>query len=179
MENLTLAGSASQLALVGPSGAMPLDRPTVEALAEFFVGMLDLVEPDTDVEETDAEDELLSARALAIEEDKPGCIASDAGDIAWIERVDQDKPGLPRSNIFSEDAEEDDGDGECTDDVPAFDPHSRAVANSSAYGPGCVLSDSDYGGEEPGEACQGDYGHTVRYGVDQTKPISATNPEVR
>lgn len=38
------------MALVGPGGTLPLDRRTVEALAEFFVGMLDIVEPRPDCE---------------------------------------------------------------------------------------------------------------------------------
>ena len=52
-DNPTPTHLPSQLVLTGPGGALPLPRATVEALAEFFVGWLDLVEPDPDSEEDD------------------------------------------------------------------------------------------------------------------------------
>jgi hypothetical protein len=122
MENHTPAPLNSQLSLVGPGGELPLDRRTVEALAEFFVGMLDLVEPDTDIEETDAEDELLSPRAIAFAEGHPGCIASDsdyctAGD---------DNPALLHGDGLpgdESDREEDDPSGDPLDDGELGDCH--------------------------------------------------------
>lgn len=111
------------LALVGPGGRLPLDRRTIEALAQVFVGMLDIAEPDPDLEE-------------------------------------------------------DDPQGEITDDDPAFDARSRAIANRTGSGPGCKISDPDYGAEEAGEFDEGEYGHMRRYGVDQSRSIGPDNPEV-
>ena len=73
---------ATAINLVGPGGALPLDQTTVEALAEFFVGLLDLVEPDSDfeVEETDtgnAEDEVITCDALLRAANGPECLIAD------------------------------------------------------------------------------------------------------
>jgi hypothetical protein len=57
MENPTLTRNQPQRSLIGPGGELPLDRRTVEALAEFFVGMLDLVEPEPDAEPDFSEDD--------------------------------------------------------------------------------------------------------------------------
>jgi hypothetical protein len=45
--------STAPLALVGPGGRLPLDRRTIEALAELFVGLLDIAQADPDCEADD------------------------------------------------------------------------------------------------------------------------------
>jgi hypothetical protein len=52
----------------------------------------------------------------------------------------------------NEDREDDDPQGEVTDDEPAFDHRSRAIANGYGNGgPGCTISDPDYGVDDIGE----------------------------
>jgi hypothetical protein len=70
-------------------------RQALVSTIEALINLLDNLEPDPDIEETDAEDELLSARAISAAEDNPGCIVSDPGDTAWIERTDQSRKPLP------------------------------------------------------------------------------------
>lgn len=52
-----LNDGAPQLALLGPGGAIALDRKTIEALADLFVGLLDIADIDPDLEHNAVEDE--------------------------------------------------------------------------------------------------------------------------
>jgi hypothetical protein len=143
---------ASELAIVGPGGRIQLDRRTIELLAEMFVGFLDIIEPEPDCETTDLEDDFVEHV-----ENGPGCEVADAGGHSWIERKDQTRDPFaghgPSTIGAHEDAEDEDSD--CGDDEgePNFAKPPRG------YGPGCTISDSDYGGEEAGEADDAAYLH--------------------
>lgn len=92
------------------------------------------------------------------EEDDPAEDNGDAERSAWVERVNQTRPALtPKPADFRshEDVEDDDPQGEVTDDDAAFDKRSLALANRTGSGPGCPISDPDYGGEEAGEREEG------------------------
>jgi hypothetical protein len=72
----------SALALVGPGGRLELDRRTLETLAEVIVALLDIAEPEPDVEpngdELDgngSEDDFM----LHYTDDAGGCPLSDPG----------------------------------------------------------------------------------------------------
>lgn len=68
-----------------------------------------------------------------------------------------------------EDAEEDSED--CSHDEGEPDYHKRRRHCRNEGGPGCAISDSDYGGEEPGEPDNG-VEHPI-YGINQaTGPLS-------
>ena len=62
-----------------------------------------------------------------------------------------------------EDAEEDDED--CGHDEGKPDYRKRRRHRQNEGGPGCAISDSDYGGEEPGEP--ENCGQHPRYGINQ------------
>jgi hypothetical protein len=69
---------------------------------------------------------------------------TDQGDTScpeWLSLGRYKVTELTRS-LPDEDVEDDDGDGECTDDEPAFDARSRAIANGNHSGPGCIISAS-------------------------------------
>lgn len=77
----SISSAPPHLALVGPGGSLPLDRRTIETLAELFVALLDLSEPDPDIEPNgdeldtnNAEDETLHSAFGG----GPGCIYSDS-----------------------------------------------------------------------------------------------------
>ena len=81
--------------------------------------------------------------------------ADDVGENrTWIEAVDQRQHSATALSYahFDDDAEEDDGGGECTDDEPGFDRQPRAIANiHGSCGPGCTISDPDFGVDDIGE----------------------------
>jgi hypothetical protein len=107
-------------------------RQALVSTIQALINLLDNLEPDPDIEETDAEDELLSARAIAAAQDNPGCIASNPGDTAWIERPEQKRKPLPNgcwANVGnSEDAERDDED--CC--AAADDDPGRMISDGKA-----------------------------------------------
>lgn len=77
-----------EIALIGPGGRLPLDRKTLETLAEVIVGLLDIAEPDPDLEpngdELDGfagEDEpLFNNEHPAAHHLGPGCPIADPGE---------------------------------------------------------------------------------------------------
>lgn len=131
------------------------ERDELAGFIAVAIDLLDLADGDLDLEEDDPPEE-----------------GGDHLDAAWLERDDQRRiaVGGINSNWFpgiSEDAEEDDPQGELTDDEPAFDKRSCRIANRHGDGPGCKISDPDHGREEAGEQEEG-AGIGI-YGIDQTK----------
>ena len=95
------------------------------------------------------------------EDDPPEHDGTDEGDAAWVEWTSMRGSQKGGANIAGrhEDDEEDDGDGECTDDIPGFDAVSRQIANGYGWDsePGCRISDPDIGIEDQPEGgdCHG------------------------
>ena len=113
------------------SQSPPQAIKAIGMIAEGFVGLFDALGGDPDIEADDSD----------LEPD-----GTDEGDAAWLEWTSMRRAAKRGSNYSAgpEDAEEDDGGGDVlTDDEPAFDRNSRAVANLYAGGSGCILSDSD------------------------------------
>jgi hypothetical protein len=124
------------LALVGAGVPLLLSRERIEDTIELLVALLDVTEPDTDLEEIGLEDSFMAhGRDYG-----PGCPAADIDFGIDDERHDDDDPAE------DDDPGEDNGDTELNGD------------------------EGDYSGS--GGSC----GH---YGIDQTRPISAHNPELR
>lgn len=108
------------------------ERHELVGFISVAIDLLDLTDGDLDLEEDDPPEE-----------------AGDHEDAAWIEREDQRRiavGGLHGSDIpgISEDAEVDDEDCGQDEAEPDFRKHRRYRRGES--GPGCVISDSDYGG---------------------------------
>jgi hypothetical protein len=160
--DLTQISAEPQLFLVGPGGVLPLDRTAIESLKSFSIGFLDIVEPDADVEPNG--DELDgSSEEEDIPNDswcgEPGCPVADPGEYSIEERHGR-QPELKQSPVH-EDAEDDDGGGDCTDDESGFDKGSRLQANIRGHGwlggsgAGCPINgDIELNGDE-GDYTQG------------------------
>jgi hypothetical protein len=118
-------------------------RQALVSTIEALINLLDNLEPDPDIEETDAEDELLSARAISAAEDNPGCIVSDPGDTAWI-GARTNRASRSRTNagpMLATDAEPDDED--CC--AAADDDPGRMISDGKAGDEGDQEQD-DHGG---------------------------------
>lgn len=129
------------------------DRDQLGTAIEVMIAMLDAADGDADVQDTgDAEDEALSGHAIAYADRRPGCIASDCGDVSvteWHTRGrHKDNPGVHDSRLLDEDDEEDDPDTGVEDEVLAMQ-----ISCKRGYGPGCELSDPggcEHDGREEG-----------------------------
>lgn len=131
--------SQEQLALIATAAG---------AMVNAGLQLLDVLGGDPDVEDaTDVEDEGIQPQHLR--NGGVSCQVSDPSEYSLEERHGK-QPELKQSPIH-EDHEEDDPQGEVTDDEPGFDKGSRAIANCTGHGAGCIISDPDYGGEEAGE----------------------------
>ena len=137
-----------------PAVARILARFEREQLAGFIAVALDLIDTldgDPDLENaTDLEDDFALSPQARGYADGPGCPVADAAENAWVEwdRMRGAQKSGHNLTFGDEDAEEDDGDGDCTDDEPAFDKRSRAIANMLwGGGPGCSIADPG-GGDE-------------------------------
>jgi hypothetical protein len=113
MADIQIVGSHQAIALSGPGGAIMLDRKMLAAVAEFSIALADLITPDPDLEESDAEDSFAlswcaTARAGA------GCPVADPGEM-----------------------DGDETDGNCAEDEDA------ASHKHCASGPGCHIADPD------------------------------------
>ena len=119
------------------------------------MAVLDTIDSDPDFEET-GDDEL----------------TGDEADTGWTEYHTRGRHklagGMAEPFADHEDDEEDDGDGDVTEDDPAFDDRSRALANLCGNGgPGCTISDPGGCEHDGRESDTG--GSCVEYGIDQTK----------
>lgn len=144
--------SASPFAITPPVTPVPpaaisrvLSRFDREQLAGFVavaIDLMDLADPDSDAEDaTDLEDDFaLSPQAVGYGSDGPGCSVSDQDAGAWVEwtshRAARSGPACVMAG--EEDAEDDDSDQAHDEGEPDF----RRVVGE---GPGCPISDPDYG----------------------------------
>jgi hypothetical protein len=126
-------GRGAQIALIGSDGVVRyLDRQTLETLAQFSVDALDLVDGDCDRE--------------LIDEAEPDY---EEGSPAWVEWHTMRGSQKRGPNIAGEN--EDDEDGDCDHGGDEGEPNFDDPPSRRDRGPGCMISDPDYGGEEAGE----------------------------
>lgn len=169
-----MANIALPASVVLRDGATDAPPALVEALIEELIGALDAADGDLDLEpngdELDgstAEDEfVVHGQSIG----GPGCPFADPSDRTlpeWHTLPARDRRaevamGRMMGGRWSdhEDDEEDDGPDSSGDEA---EPDFRARIRG--YGPGCQISDSDYGGEEAGER---DEIAVPIYGRDQT-----------
>jgi hypothetical protein len=125
------------------------DRPKLEGFIAVAIELLDVVDGDPDLESdpcNEGEPEFDPQSRELVNAHPNTDPNSDAEQSAWVERLDQTKPALTHPSGYlqaDEDAEDDDGDGDCTDDEPAFSAAQRRIANAGGNGPGCTISDPD------------------------------------
>lgn len=122
-----------------PTGLAAFDRAAITRSIEVLVGLLDLIDGDTDVElngdEADgnpAEDEFMDHP-----HDGPGCPVADVDKGIDDDRHDDDDP-----------AEEDDPSGQCDEDGI-----NTNLTAQWASRPGCAISDPD---EDDNSDCEHD-----------------------
>lgn len=132
------------------------NREQLAGFVSVAIDLMDLADGDPDAEHDPLNEGEPAFRPedLRLANEHPGTDPDhDAETGAWVERVDQSKgirsDFIPWTLGNTEDAEEDDPQGEVTDDDPAFTPHDLAVANRSGSGPGCSISDP--GGDHASE----------------------------
>ena len=118
---------------------------------EKAINILDRLDGDPDFEELGLEDSF-EDHAGKFDTEGAGCPVADPGGPGWVERTNQTQSAYgghsPSTLGCDEDAEDDDPDCGSDEGEPNFAPLPRSFDN----GPGCLISDSDYGGEEAGEA---------------------------
>lgn len=119
-----------------PARLVAFDRTVLEELvkghldqAQALMALLDRFDGDADLE-PNGDDES----------------AGDEQDTGWTEHHTRGRhklaSGMSEPFAEHEDDEDDDGDGDHTEDDPAFDEHSRAIANLLwGDGPGCPIAD--------------------------------------
>lgn len=146
------------LALIGTGGSMLVSRDQLGDMIEFLVALQDICEPEADLEEPGLEDSFTAHPANG-----PGCPVSDGPEYAYPEwhTLGRHKNRSYTGTIPHEDAEDDDSDCGSDEGEPDF---AKPLCGG---GPGCIISDSDYGGEEAGERDEGIAAPI--YGLDQTK----------
>lgn len=121
-----------------PEEIASFPRNVVHDMIERLIEQLDDRDPDPDLEQDDPTENN----------------GDDVGDMAWVEWTTMRGSQKAGPNIivgFNEDIEDDEGGGDTSGDEgePNFNPDKRFPTR--LYGPGCEISDSDYGGEEAGE----------------------------
>ena len=159
------------------------NREQLEGFVAVAIDLMDMADGDPDEGDPFNEDEpAFDAASRATVNGKvegPGDpISGDGEPGAWREWHNMSAHGRSGSNCTYglEDAEEDDSQGEVTDDDPAFTKRDRKIANRTARGPGCSISDPDYCPTELGEQDEGENNNPRVYGVDQTRAVGPDNP---